>query len=323
MFFHLLNNYSIKKYKLNPIQNNILKIPSNDFMYSIKVSNGIILENGSILDKENNIHLHYNKWYNKSYNLDKISIEYSNYNILSLIQIYNDYFQHITFDTLTKIPFIIDLLKDESILILVMSNIQKQLLCNFGIDSDRIIIRQHCKSFCTKNAYYMNFINSDNKIVCMGSCGSNLLNNYLSSDNNCNYIVYLSRGNRCRSLFNDQKNQFIDGLKILARKYNKQFKLYTDPKNIDELKYVLSKSCLLISPHGGALGNIIWCNKQTNVIEFISYKKLKERPCFYYLSEACGIKYHYIEPISFNFDKRISIDVNLSINIIDKILSEN
>ena len=58
-------------------------------------------------------------------------------------------------------------------------------------------------------------------------------------------------------------------------------------------------------------------NKQTNVIEFIPLQKLNERPCFYYLSNALGLSYKQIEPISFDFNGKIEVNVDILINYLN------
>ena len=67
---------------------------------------------------------------------------------------------------------------------------------------------------------------------------------------------------------------------------------------------VLKNTSLLISPHGGALGNMIWCNKKTKIIEILPFDKLQERPCYFYLAKALGLEYFLFEPDIFDFYKK-------------------
>ena len=76
------------------------------------------------------------------------------------------------------------------------------------------------------------------------------------------------------------------------------------------------KRCkILLSVHGGAVGNMIWMSRGSSIIELIPTNELKERPCFYYLSESLGLKYVNIEPDIFGFD---ALDVRVDVDKVMK-----
>ncbi len=292
------------------IQNNILSIHENDYIKCIKICNGMVHHDGHLIDNDNN-HYCFNKWYHKNTSPYNISYKYKNDNILSVIQVWNNLFQHITFDTLPKIPFIEKLLKTHTFKILCMNETQKNMIKNISnIPDDLLLICEKNTSYLTNNAYYLNFYNSNNLTTCMGSCGSNILSNYipepLSGKKN---VVYISRGtNTMRSVINE--NEIIKAINNFCINNEYIFKLFINPSGLSSnLKEALQNSYIVISPHGGALGNMIYCNKKTNIIEFISLSKLEERPCFYYLSQALGLNYYNIEPVNFNFDSKMEVSI--------------
>lgn len=258
------------------------------------------------------------KWYHKKTNEILVNNKYEHEHILSLIQIWNDSFQHITFDTLPKLNMIQKLIEyDEKVKILVMSNTQKNLLRTFGkISEDKIIVRDnnHC-SYAVKKGYYIAFINNEGHPTRMGSSGDNILFNYVYKNSNYNdnkYICYISRrGNKFRELNHKDELKLIQALNNIAEQKNKELKIFINPKKPDELKPILQNTCLFLSVHGGGMGNIIWLNQTSKIVEIIPKKGLCERPCFYYLAQALGIDYTAFEPILFNFnEKHISIDTD-------------
>jgi len=321
MYDDIITDYSID-----------LNIPHNDKCICLKIKKGLIHPCGHIFTLDNKLsktkHYTCNKWYNKTNSIYTFSNIFIEKKIVSLIQIWNNYFQHITFDTLPKIVMLKKLLNnDKDIFILVMNDIQKNLLVDFGnICEDKIIIRPESNVvYKTNIAYYIAFINSENKSTKMGCSGYNLLSNYLSNNTNNNIICYISRrGLNKRFMDSNQENVLIKKLQTICIKYNKILKIYINLKNPDQIKEVLQKTCVLISIHGGALGNMIWCNKNTHIIEIIPYNCLQERPCFYYLACSLGINYTYIEPEQFDFNKNQPVLINNKkiLDCIKKILNK-
>lgn len=307
---HISNNLDMRN-------KDYLMVDENDKCVCLKVDNGIIHPCGHIYTTDNK-HYTCNKWYNKLNTPTKVSNMYKDMKIVSLVQIWNNFFQHITFDTLPKIPMLKQLIiTDDDIYILVMNKIQKKLLIDFGgITDSKILIRKNNNTgYVTQCAYYINFINSSGKATKMGSCGYGLLQDYIKQDIDLNeYVCYISRrGNNKRCINVNQENNLIRSLYKLCNINNKKLKVFINPSNPDELKNILSNCCLFISVHGGAMGNIIWCNKDVKVVEIIPFDKLQERPCFYYLANALGLEYHNFKPEYFEFEKNNVIIDNLKL----------
>ena len=90
--------------KLNSIEKNILNIDDADYVRCLYIPSGIIHHDGHIYC--DNIHYCFDKWYHKKTIPINTSYKYVSESVLSLIQVWNNLFQHITFDTLPKIPII-------------------------------------------------------------------------------------------------------------------------------------------------------------------------------------------------------------------------
>lgn len=303
--------------KLNSIETNILNIDEADYVQCLHCPKGIIHQDGHIYC--DNIHYCFDKWYHKKTIPLKISYEYANESVLSLIQVWNNLFQHITFDTLPKIPIINEITKKYNCKILCMNNTQKNMIRKYiDLPDDRFLIRKENISYITRESFYINFINSKGKKICMGSCGYGIIANLIPDlQSNSNTIVYISRGNaKYRNVINE--NTVLKNLYMFSKDNRMELKIFVNPNGkSDELLTTLRHCKFFISPHGGAMGNIIYCNKQTNVIEFISLQKLNERPCFYYLSNALGLSYKQIEPISFDFNGKIEVNVDVLIDYLN------
>lgn len=297
-----------------------------DKLVCIKEEQCIIHSDGHIYTK-NHHHL-CNKWYHKPTYENNVSSLYRDEHILSLIQVWNNSFQHITFDTLPKLPLIQKLIeKDTRVKILVMNKIQRNMLHNFGgIPLDRFIIRDYRCSYIVKVGYYINYINSKGESTRMGSSGYKTLTNFVqeeSIDSKCKYVCYISRRNqKLREVDHQDETNLIKGLQHICLENGFKLKIFINPKDPDELRTVLKDTTVFVSPHGGAMGNIIWLNKNSHIIEVIPKKGLEERPCFYYLANALGLKYSIFEPNEFDFNKNcISIDVDKLIECVKCVIT--
>lgn len=291
----------------------------SDSLSCISIQNGIICPDGHIYDISTNIHYTFNNWYHKPITPQnyQINTTYKNEYILSLIQIWNNFFQHVTFDTLPKLIGITKLLElHANMKILVVNHIQQDLLIQFGkIDPSKIIIRNNYATyFQCKKTFYMNFINTSSKSVKLGSSGYNTISKYLSytPTRSKKNICYISRGKNTTRILQNEHN-IINTLQDISQHYKYEFYHFENPKNIDELKNILINCNLFISMHGGAMGNIIWCHKNTKIIEFIPTIKLKERPCYYYLANTLGLKYQNIEIENFEFDIKTNMILDIEI----------
>ena len=204
---------------------------------------------------------------------------------------------------------------------MVMNETQQNMIQKFGdIPQERFIVRENNRiSYIVKVGYYINFINSDGNGTRMGSSGFNTLKDYVveyNSETTKKYLCYISRKNkRFREINHNDEDKLIEGLECICKEKGLEMKVFYNPKNPEELKKVLKDTHIFISPHGGAMGNIIWLNKKSQIIEIIPLSGLVERPCFYYLANSLGLGYTLFEPTTFDFKKReLSIDVERLLN---------
>lgn len=294
-----------------------LDIPLTTNCACFKIEDCFIHFKGYLFDNDNT-HYTFNKWYNKPDSYISISTKYSNYKVLSLVQWCNNFFQHITFDTLTKLKMINELLNNEPDLFILVNNaLQRDLLIRFGhlkISLDKFIIQEPGR-ICYKVGigYYISFYNKDGFQTLLGCSGFGTISNFVhKSITKPKYVVYISRkGLDKRFIDHDKEVEIIDSLKNYANKHNYTFKMFNNPSLTDEIQHVLNESRMLVTVHGGALGNIIWCNSQTTVVEIIPKEKLKIRPCFHFLAKSLGLEYYFFEPDTFDFDKNVPIDVDV------------
>lgn len=251
------------------------------------------------------VHNTFNKWYNKvpaiRGNNSLVKVLKGSY--ISLIQVYNYAFQHITFDTLPKIPLIKQIIgRDPKVKILVMNKLQGNLVSKFGeIERSRIVIAEENKMYVVDRGYYIHWTKMD-KGLKMGHSRPLSLQPYLQKGNGLNKIVYISRrGSNMRDVQNEQRLLRIIYDAIKGTNY--ELKYYINPKQPEVIQDVMKTCKVFISPHGGAVGNMIWMSQGGQVMEFIPSKKLDERPCYYYLAQSLGLPYHRINTKRFDFNK--------------------
>ena len=113
-----------------------------DKIVCLKEEDCIIHSDGHIYKNEKH-HL-CNKWYHKPTNDKKVSEIHKDTHVLSLIQKYNKSFQHITFDTLPKIPLIKKLIKNDNLVKIMVMNETQRMIQKFGdIPQERFIVREN------------------------------------------------------------------------------------------------------------------------------------------------------------------------------------
>ena len=63
----------------------------------------------------------------------------------------------------------------------------------------------------------------------------------------------------------------------------------------------MSRARVVVSPHGGAVANLVFAPAGASLIELISSQGLSQRPCYYGLAHSLGFSYDYVEPVKFDF----------------------
>lgn len=135
----------------------------------------------------------------------------------------------------------------------------------------------------------------------------------IPSNLDCNKRIYISRADaNSRRVINE--DEVID----LLMKYN--FQVYTMQNlSVTEQASIFSTSELIVSPHGAALTNLVFCNSKTKVLEIFSPNYLN--CCYRALSNQVDIDYWYLlgegQPLAPTTDDYLIIgcDENIQINI--------
>lgn len=218
--------------------------------------------------------------------------------VLSLVQIWNDCFQHIAFDTLPKLMFVCPfLLKASEIQVAVMNTLQRDLVleacpCN----PDRFVV---VHSPFTSPIVYVPYFVGEFK---MGIVPPNFMQPLNSQTTPGTDVVYLARKRTTtRSVDNE-----ADVISTLTKRWPNVRVVYpTNDWRRD--RYSVRNASVIIGPHGGALGNMIFAPPNATVVEFLPLVKLKragknERPCYFGLAHALGFSYHAVEPSRFSFE---------------------
>jgi hypothetical protein len=300
-----------------------------DECWCVSLERGFIHPSGHIFRGREHITL--GKWYHPTNTGYPMNRDHAREHVLSLVQVWNYSFQHITFDTLPKIPMIRRLLErtaaeGASLKILVMNGLQKSLVNRFlGLPDSAYIIAAPRTAYVTARAYYINFVNTaghnSREELEMGSSGYGTIAGLLGGEGEggekcggkdggterdggeLDTVCYISRrGANKRVLHPNDENQLVLALSEWSRNRGLKFHLAVNPGSPEQIQPVLQCAAILVTVHGGALGNMIWCAPGTRVIEVIPRAKLRERPCFYYLANALGLSYSYVEPTQFDFD---------------------
>jgi capsular polysaccharide biosynthesis protein len=288
-----------------------LNIPHADRLELVKVSPGIIHPNGFPIDFNGTLYT-LNKWYNKNTPvrfLDKQTLKDTR--CISLIQIWNSSFQHITFDTLPKIQGIRHIWKtDPGAKLLVNNELQAKICSDFwNIPYDTFIIVRPQVAYIIGTIYYPNFTSSEGLHTKMGSSGRGYLHSFLPTNQNPDTLLYISReGLTKRTFTSDDERFLVSLLQKVADEHKLQLTIINNPKSKEDILSYTRNAKLIVAIHGGAIGNLIYSNTNTRLLEIISDQGLQERPCYYYLTNALGLTYTHHNPTSFDFDGPVTIN---------------
>ena len=111
-------------------------------------------------------------------------------------------------------------------------------------------------------------------------------------------LVYLGRPSGIRSVRDHQ--QLLDTMRAA---WNCGRVVLVTPSTWKVDRALLSDARVVLAPHGGAVANIVFAPTGAHIIELISRKGVRARPCYYGLAAALGFTYEYVEPHAFGFDE--------------------
>lgn len=234
----------------------------------------------------------------------------------SLVQIWDNNFQHITFDTIPRVALSCKWLQQRPlIIIIILNNLQGDLIREFcPLEQDRFRILNRTTSFSSICVPYFDQ-NFQMGIVPPGSMTSLGSQTKVGTD-----VVYIARKRgRSRSVLNEEE------VLLTIREILSNVTVVYPTGNWRENRKLFENARVIIGPHGGAFGNIIFAPTRTIVIEFTPLKSLRlrkqnERPCYFGLSHALGFTYYSVEPKIFNYEKPMTMDITKLKNVLQKVV---
>ena len=228
---------------------------------------------------------------------------------VSLLAIFDNYFQHIPFDTLPKMIMVCPFLhRNSDIDVLVMNDLQRDVVLEIcpAIDTDRFRVAGSDAAPLPLQAstiYIPHFARDDGSVLKMGLTCQKCLPSLGPEgvENRGTDALYIPRGG-VRSVANED-----DVVQAISEIFP-TLQVYHPTNNWRADRHVLSKARVIITPHGGALANMIFApTNYTKIVEFLPLSKIKaaggnERPCYFGLAQALGFDYYEVEPKAFDFE---------------------
>ena len=229
---------------------------------------------------------------------------------VSLLAIFDDNFQHIPFDTLPKMIMVCPFLHhNPEVQVLVMNDLQRDFVLEIcpAIGTDRFRVAGSDAAPLPLHAstiYIPHFARDDGSALKMGLTCRNCLPSLGPEgvENRGTDVLYIPRDGGVRSVANED-----DVVQAILEVFP-TLQVYHPTNNWRADRHALSKARVIITPHGGALANMIFApSNYTKIVEFIPLSNIKaaggnERPCYFGLAQALGFDYYEVEPTAFNFD---------------------
>ena len=181
---------------------------------------------------------------------------------------------------------------------------QKELIRMLGITNQ--IIETDSKSFSIKNLYYWNFEPFNAKYILPEYWESILFKEYrkVNSNTKRNQIILITRNEKSRNFANLENIK--KSLKNLAKDLNFDFKIIdSSVATLNDYKLEMPKAKVVLSMHGGANYNLIFCSEKTLFFEFIPMIETNTLINFFRHS---GITYVPV-PIDFRFKQSSDVAI--------------
>jgi capsular polysaccharide biosynthesis protein len=90
--------------------------------------------------------------------------------------------------------------------------------------------------------------------------------------------------------------------------------LYCEELGFDEQVKFFSEAAIVVSPHGSALTNIVFCKNNTQVIDIFNESQIN--PCFWFIAKYCNLTYSYFAGKSQRIDDNYKND-NIIIDTVE------
>ncbi len=278
--------------------------PQKFFLFPVE--NATIVSSGLVYNATDFFHL--GKWYfekevtKNSLNFIPLPVEDNEY--ISIVQIWQDSFQHLSFDTYPRAAYMCEfLLKHQGYRVIAMGTLQVEIFqtgCNLPSSRFRILR----ESFSARTIYIPTF----EKNYPMGIYPKESIKSAGPQLNSGELVIYMPRDEGPRSVENEK-----DVIQTLHQEFGRKLYVCHPSDNWTDQAEIFSKAQMIIGPHGGAFGNMIFAPVNTTIVEFHNIQALSRasensRPCYLGLANALGFKYYNFEPENFTFDESMWID---------------
>lgn len=276
---------------------------------------------------------------------------------ISLVQIYQEHYQHVVFDTLPKLSFLCGLFgklrsaaeensensnrSNSPPKILVKSQVQKQLVREVCTASYDVGLRED--DFAVWGSLGSGRLAVDAKVAYipqfqpgklqMGMAQVGILKplgrEALNWDGSGPIrILYLQRNReeKARRVTNEARIFEVLNSDIAKRAHIK-WETFHSTKDWREDRLKVEQAHVILGPHGGAMGNMFFADQNACVIEFTPVCALKkkgenERPCYLGMALSLGLRYFAIKPESFTFTGPMVMDEELVLAAVLKCIEE-
>ena len=281
-------------------------------MCLVSMQNAIIRPSGLVYRQQKSIYhrLTLGKWYFKKDKMfGKVSkvrplTKYNSY--ISFVHIWQDVFSHITFDTIPRVQLLCSFIQQQrNVGILLTGELQEELFL------------ESCKVETERFHHVSEELSAKNISVSVfpGNFGMGILprQSVISlgpQTKSGTKIVYVQRLSGKRSVVNEH-----EVLAVLRGLYRNKLEIYAPTDNWKLDRNVFADARVIIGPHGGAFGNMIFAPINTTIVEFLPLLRLREaglnaRPCYFGQAHGLGFTYHAFEIENFDFELPMTVPLN-------------
>lgn len=219
---------------------------------------------------------------------------------LSFVRVFEHNFQHVAIASFLKIRYYCDWISQQSdMMILVMNSVQQRVL-QYGcpaIDASRFMLRSP-PELAVDELFVVHFTAFPDKpqstVLTLAASPKGIMKLPKVTTDTMFYMERKKEKLNKRYVLNNAA--VVSTLRQVARELGIRFEIFNG--DVERL----SRAAYMVGPHGGAMGNLIYTSASTVIVEFITLKGLRERPCYVLSAETLSLEYKYLEPDVFDFD---------------------
>lgn len=315
---NLQNTYEFKFSAPHKVQHKdlIFQTPENFVLFPIQ--NATVTETGMIYNFTARYTFGY--WYFKK-DADKLVASSANSKFepgtfVSFMMIWQDAFQHNSFDTYPRAQYACSYLKRHVYLrVVVTCELQRDIFieaCTLNHDRFKI----YNGPFSAKTIYAAVYATP----TLMGIIPSASIKSLGSQLQRGGRVIYMPRqAGQKRSVSNE--DEVIDLLQV---RYGSKLDVFRPTNDWRKDRSAFAQAGLVIGPHGGAFGNMIFCPLRTIIVEFLPILRLSQseknpRPCYMGLAKGLDFEYHALEVVDFSFDTPMLVSLTALADLLDQI----